>query len=208
MRFGSSKVRSMCGAGSLRAVVEEISKHMIDLVGVQEVRWDAGGTEPAGENTVFSGKGNENHELGIGSFIRKRIISAVIRVVFVSDRISHIILRGRWCDIIVLNVHATTEDKTDDMKDRFYEELEHVFNKFSKYHIKILLGNFNAKGGREDIFKPTIGNERLHKISNDNGFIVVNFAISKNNTVKSTVCPHRTIHKFTWTSPDRKTHNQ
>jgi hypothetical protein len=34
-----------------------------------------------------------------------------------------IILRGRWCDINVLNVHAPTEDKTDDIKDRFYREL-------------------------------------------------------------------------------------
>jgi hypothetical protein len=43
------------------------------------------------------------------------------------------------------------------MKDRFYEELEYVFNKFPKYHMKILLGDFNAKVGREDIFKPTVG---------------------------------------------------
>jgi hypothetical protein len=49
----------------------------------------------------------------------------------------YIILRGRWCGIIVLNVHAPTEDKTD-VKDSFYEELEREFNKFRKYHTKIL----------------------------------------------------------------------
>jgi hypothetical protein len=43
-----------------------------------------------------------------------------------------------------MNVHPPTEDKTDDIKDRFYEELEHVFDKFPKYYMKILLGNFNA----------------------------------------------------------------
>ncbi|PNF30898.1 hypothetical protein B7P43_G05207 [Cryptotermes secundus] len=74
--------------------------------------------------------------------------------------------------------------------------------------MKILLGDFNAKVGREDIFKPTIGNESLHEISNDNGVRVVNFATSKNLTVKSTMFPHRNIHKFTWTSPDGKIHNQ
>jgi hypothetical protein len=41
-----------------------------------------------------------------------------------------------------------------------------------------------------------------------NGVRVVNFATSKNLTVKSTMFPHRNIHKFTWTSPDGKTHNQ
>jgi hypothetical protein len=63
---------------------------------------------------------------------------------------SYIILRGRWCHIIVLNVHAPTEDKTDDEKDSFYEELEGVFDKFHKYHMKILLTDFNAKVGREN----------------------------------------------------------
>jgi hypothetical protein len=66
--------------------------------------------------------------------------------------------------------------------------------------MKILLGDFNAKVGREDIFKPTIWNESLHETSNDNGVRVVNFATSKNLVVKSTIFPHRKIHKYTWTS--------
>jgi hypothetical protein len=109
---------------------------------------------------------------------------------------SYIILKGRWCDIIVLNVHAPTEDEIDDMKDRFCKELEHVFDKFPKYHIKILLGDFNDKIRREDIFKPTIGNESLHEISNDNELRVVNFATSKNLIVKITMFPHCNIHNI------------
>jgi hypothetical protein len=99
----------------------------------------------------------------------------------------YIILRGCWSNIIVLNVHSPTENKIDDMKDSFYEDLEHVFDKFPKFHIKMLLGDFNAKVGKEDIFKPTIGNKTLHETSNDNGVRVVNFATSKNLTVKSTM---------------------
>jgi hypothetical protein len=74
--------------------------------------------------------------------------------------------------------------------------------------MKILLRDFNAKVCKEDIFKPTFGNESLHEISNDDGIRVVNFVTSKNLIVKSTMFPHRNLHKFTWTSPDGKTHNQ
>jgi exonuclease III len=145
MRFGTWNVRSVYRVGSLRVVAGEISKYKLDLVGVQEVRWHGGGTEPAGEYIFFYGNGDKNHDLGTGFFVHKRIISAVKRVEFVSNRLSYIILRGRRCDIIVLNVHAPTEDKIDGIKDRFCEKVEHVFDKFTKHHIKILLGYFNAK---------------------------------------------------------------
>jgi hypothetical protein len=61
-------------------------------------------------------------------------------------------------------LHTPTEDKIDDAKDSFHEELKCVFDKFPKYHVKILLGYFSIKVGREDIFKPTIGNESLQEI--------------------------------------------
>jgi len=110
--------------------------------------------------------------------------------------------------IIALNVHAPSREKSDDSKDSFYEELEQVFDHFPKYHMKILLGDFNAKVGRENIFKPTIGNESLHQDSKNNGVKIVNFATSKNLFVKSIMFPNQNSHKYTWTSPDGKTHNQ
>jgi len=74
--------------------------------------------------------------------------------------------------------------------------------------MRILLGDFNAKLRRKDTFKPTIGNESLQQDSNDNGVRIVNFATSKNLVVKSTMFPHQNSHKYSWTSPDGKTHNQ
>jgi hypothetical protein len=46
----------------------------------------------------------------------------------ISEGMSYITIQGRWCDIIVLNVHAQTEDTSNDTNDRFYEELQQVIN--------------------------------------------------------------------------------
>jgi hypothetical protein len=67
--------------------------------------------------------------------------------------------------------------------------------------MKIILGDFNAKVGRENIFKPTSGNESLQDISNNKGVRVVKFATSRNLDVESTMFSPRKIHKYTWTSP-------
>jgi hypothetical protein len=93
------------------------------------------------------------------------------------------------------------------VKDSFYEELEHVFDKFPKYHINILLGDSNAKVGKEDIFKP-LGMRVYTKSVMTVELRVVNFATSKNLTGKSTMYRHRNIHKSTWTSQEGKPHHQ
>jgi hypothetical protein len=120
MRFGLWNIRGLYRVGSLMTFSKELSTYKLHLEGVQEVKWEGGGIEPAGEYTFFYGKGNQSLELGTGFSVHKRNISAVKRIEFVTDMLSYIILRGRWCHMIALNVHAPTEDKTDEVKESFY----------------------------------------------------------------------------------------
>jgi hypothetical protein len=91
-----------------------------------QVRWEKGVTEQTEDYTFFCGEENEDHQLGTVFLYIRKIISAVRRVEFVTDRISYIILRGCWCSIIILNVHTPSEDKNDDIRGSFCEELGHI----------------------------------------------------------------------------------
>ena len=67
------------------------------------------------------------------------IVSVVKSVELVRDTVSIRKLRSLWCNIIVLNAHAVSEEKSEDSKDSFYGELEQVSDHFHKYHMKIVL---------------------------------------------------------------------
>ena len=82
-------------------------------MGVKEVRWYKGGRVRVGDYNFFCGERNKNYKLGTRYVVHHRIISAVKRVEFVIDRMSYIVLRGCWCNIIVLNVPAPSEEKSD-----------------------------------------------------------------------------------------------
>jgi hypothetical protein len=120
-------------------------------VGGQEVKRDDGGTS-SGMITLFF---YENWSVkGHTFFVPKVIISAVK---FVSNRVSYIIWRGCWSGIF-FNVHSPADDNSDDERERFHEEVQHMFDHFPKYNMKIFLRE-------EDMFKRSIGEEGLHATS-------------------------------------------
>jgi hypothetical protein len=207
MRVGTWNVRSLYRAGAYKELMREVERYELDIVAIQESRWTGQGEISGGKHILYYG-GADKHSLGTGFVINKKLVPAICDVQFVNDRLSFLVMRGKWYKYIFINVHCPTEEKEDDIKDEFYEELELIFDKFSTYDVKVVLGDFNAKIGREEIFRPTVGLESLHDSSNDNGVRAINFATSKNLIVKSTCFKHKDIHKATWVAPNSTTRNQ
>jgi len=118
----------------------------------------------------------------------------------VNPRILILTLKDKNFHIVLINVHALTGEKDEEIKEEFYDTLEEVFTTVG--NIKIVLGDLNAKIGKERIYNNLAGMHSLHEHSNDNGSKLPNFATEKGLIIKSTMLPQKDIHKYTWVSPD------
>lgn len=135
-----------------------------------------------------------------------KILPRVKKFKAVNDRISFIELECQWFKVVLINGHAPTKDREEDVKNIFYENLDNVCDLKPTSKVKILLRDFNAKIGQDIIYRPS-GIHGLHRLSNDNGTRLVNFSKTRNVVVSSITLLHKDIHKQTRVSPSEQIKN-
>ena len=182
-------------------LVHEMDRYDVDILAVQEMRWTGDGIIERKKHTILYSCDPKKHMFGTGFIVGKRVKHLIIDFMAKSPRLCKIRIRGAFFNYSLINVHAPTEDKDDDEKEAFYEDLDDLYLSCPKSDIKIVLGDMNAKIGKETEFKPTIGRYSLHDKSNDNGHKLIDFAANHNMVISSSFFPHKRIHKMTWKSP-------
>lgn len=156
----------------------------------------------------YSGDVNRQHRNGTGFIVNKKVTGNISKFEAISDRISILRVKTKFFNITMVNAYAPTEVSDEEGKDCFYEELEVVVDQIPEYDAKIVVGDFNAKVGWEELFLLTTGLHRKHKVINENCLRMISFAAAKSMVVRSTMFSHKNIHKGTWKSPDGVTVNQ
>ena len=147
----------------------------------------------------------ERHAFGCGFAVHESLEPYIKEFNPISERITLLRVDTKPLNIILVCVHAPTETGEENMKDVFYEDLSQIYDKLPGNVIKLVIGDLNAKCGKETHFIPMIGKESLHETSNGNGLRLISFAAAKDMIISSTTFPHKTIHKATWKSPDGTT---
>lgn len=208
LRIGTWNVRTLNRLGGPKTLADELKNAKLDITALQETK-KAGKNMASFKDYALYYSGTQSASLfGTGFLVAGKALGAVIGFNPIDERMCTLRVKGKFFNITLINCHAPTEEKDDDIKNAFYEKLQKVFERSPKRDVKIVLGDFNAKVGRESIYRPTIGSHSLHTVSNENGCRVVDFAVINNLVIKSTCFPHKDIHKATWKSPDGRTANQ
>jgi hypothetical protein len=145
---------------------------------------------------------------GIGFIVSKKIKHLIIDFQAKSHRTCRLRIKGKFLNYSLICAHSPTEDKAVEEEDSFYDEIDEIYGECPKRDCKIIIGDTNAKVGKEQIYRSVIGKHSLRKRSNDNGMRLINFDSSRNMVVGSIMFEHKDVHKRTWKSPDGNVFNK
>lgn len=191
----------------MTTVLSDLDRYRLAITAIQEVRWTGTGHLKTEKYTVFY-SGGTKHERGVGFIVNDQVLQNVKKFEAINDRICFLEIQCKWFKIILINCYGPTEDKDENQKSEFYENIERINNRLSNNYIKMMLGDFNSKIRKEPTLKWTIRKESLHDTSNDNGEGLINLALASKIIISSTCFPRKNIHKEIWVSSNEMVRNQ
>ena len=211
-RIGTYNVRTMYEVGKTAQVAKEMERYHIELLGICECRWNGSGMVAlkSGQKVIFSGHAEENHDHteGVALIMSPKAAAALVEWQPISSRIITARFNSKGRKVSVIQCYAPTNNASDESKLAFYDKLQSVFTELPRRDIKILMGDMNAKIGKENLGKEHVmGKEALGNM-NENGELFTDFCAFNDLVIGGSIFPHKDIHKTTWISPDGKTKNQ
>lgn len=217
MTFGAWNVRTLsdnegnlCPERKTAVVARELGRYNIDIAALSETRLaDQGELEEIGGGYTFFWKGRpqtENRQAGVGFAIKTSIAKKLPECPqFISDRIITLRLHLENNNFLnVLSVYAPTMSNDESIKDRFYEELSQCLSQIRPSEQILLLGDFNARVGREYQSWPGVLGKNGVGSMNSNGQLLLTLCTQFDLTITNTLFRMPDKYKTTWMHPRSK----
>ena len=210
-KLGTWNVRSLNEPARAGLLARELQRQGVEIAAIQEVRWPNSGerefraVDPIARTSFkyhIYYSGGKAAERGVGFVVLGNQKTRVIRWRPVDDRICVLRIKGKFFNYSLINTYAPTNDKSDEVKDEFYDKLERIYDECPKHDVKVVIGDANAQVGREEFFRPVIGRHSLHSSTNENGLRLINFAAARGMAICSSYFPRLNIRKHTWRHPN------
>ncbi|CAH8471399.1 unnamed protein product [Schistosoma rodhaini] len=212
--IGTWNVRTMWETGRVFQISAEMRKYNLEVLGISETHWTQVGQQrlSSGELLLYSGHEEENapHTQGVALMLSRKAQNALIGWESHGPRIIKASFRTKREGITmnIIQCYAPTNDYDEDAKNQFYDRLQSIFEKCPTKDLTILMGDFNAKVGKDNTgYEDVMGQYGLGG-RNENGERFANLCAFNKLVIGGTIFPHKNIHKATWISPDHTTQNQ
>ncbi|XP_056001731.1 craniofacial development protein 2-like [Ostrea edulis] len=176
-------------------------KGKLRVVGVQKVRWS--GKDKIRHNSwtfIYSGRDDQKHEAGVGVLLSKRAADAVNSTDCISERLLKIRFKAGVTNLTVIVGYAQTEVANTPEKDELYDQLNNILGNIPRHDMCLLIGDFNARVGKDITAYPRVIGQHGMGDMNENGQRLLDTCSTHGLAIAGTIFQHKEIHKYTWTS--------
>ena len=188
-------LRTLNNTGGRLDLIKALTKYKTDITALQEMRWTGVGEREDKRNKcdIYYSGDPEKREAEVGFAVRGNARYCVSQWVPINKRLCILRVKARFYNISIICAYAPTNEATDEEKEIFYEQLDKAYGTLPVHDMKLVLGDFNAQVGREDIFMGTIGKQSYHAETNENGIKLVSFAAMRDMVISSTYFRLQTV---------------
>jgi hypothetical protein len=184
--------------GGLRIKINELKQCKIAIAAIQETRWNKFTPQAftSNGNNIYTSSLADNQEFETAFLVDSKSNHMVKDFTPINERLYVIRIKGRFFNYSLINIHAPTNDSEEEAKDQFYEQLERAYAACPSHDVKVVIGDANAKVGREAVHQPTICKHSLHENTHENGLRLVDFAAGRQMAIKvRTSCTNESTFK-------------
>ena len=176
----------------MNETAEETLEYNVNITAVQEVPWkDSGKINKKNFTFFYSGSERKQGEYGTEFIVHAKTKQSIIGFEPVNNQISKIRVKGKFYNMTIINVYAPTEETDEEVKEVFYEEIQLVINRIPNNDLIVIVGDYNAKTGKEVACQNVSGKYSLHDIMSNNGEKVCSLAEANQLMVMSTCFEHK-----------------
>ncbi|XP_060516997.1 craniofacial development protein 2-like [Cylas formicarius] len=156
--IGSWNVQSLFEAGKLANTIKEMRRLNLALLGICETRWPSSG-RCITDDAVFYHSGNEDqyHRYGVGIIVDKHLSKGVTDFIPYNDRTMLLKIEAKPINISIIQVYATTLDKSEEEIESFYEDIKQLLKYTKPHDLNSIQGDFNAKVGKGEVIGGVVG---------------------------------------------------
>jgi exonuclease III len=132
-------------------LLEQLDSYKLDITAIQRLRWLDEGVMEKKNHVMFYNCQRKSHMFGTGFIVSKKIKHLILDFQAKSHRICRVRIKRKFLNYSLICAHYPTEDKADEEKDSFYDELDEIYGECPKRDCKIIIGDMNAEVGKEQI---------------------------------------------------------